>query len=131
MKAHIAIFTLSMALHLCAQSGANPRFAIPKPPPGHSRLVKPLFKGAELYSWQSNGTWHFSLLIGTNINKPVSVITNSRVRLSESDLFHALQQLAPGENVSWSIPAHRNSKFRIQFAARLSYVKYPKILQIK
>ena len=40
-------------------------------------------KGYELYSWQENGSWHFTLITGTNRNKTLEEITSTVNIVSE------------------------------------------------
>ena len=70
-------------------------------------------KGYELYSWQENGEWHFTLITGTNRNKNLEEIISG-----EDDEFEngggkirtegvegikaALSRVPEGEWVSWS-----------------------------
>jgi len=67
------------------------------------RAAKPAFKGIELYSWNpGDGTWHFSLLPGTNRQKTSSEITNSEVAIVGIDnLKQRLSALAKGEIIFW------------------------------
>jgi hypothetical protein len=63
---------------------------------GHS------MKGYELYSWQSDGNWFFSLLIGTNRMKTIEEITDPVVQLEGVDsLKEQLAKLPSREFVSW------------------------------
>ena len=75
---------------------------VPTPPAGQARLSKPLFKGVELYSWQQDGTWCFSLLPGTNRNKEPSEVHHPSAAVCSVALLRArLATLAPGELVFW------------------------------
>ena len=42
-------------------------------------------KGYELYSWQENGLWHFTLITGTNRNKTLEEIISNENILSEDE----------------------------------------------
>lgn len=64
------------------------------------RAPKPAFKGMELYSWQENGLWRYSLLVGTNRNKSWAEV--AAASMDESGLRERLAQLAVGEMVFWS-----------------------------
>jgi hypothetical protein len=68
------------------------------------RAARPAFKGIELYSWKADdGSWRFSLLPGTNRQKPVSEITEPEVTIVGVDnLKQRLSALARGESVLWS-----------------------------
>lgn len=63
-------------------------------------------KGWELYSWQENGRWYFSLLEGTNRTKTAAEIHAADVRLDGIDgLKPALQGVAAGQSVTWWSPS--------------------------
>jgi hypothetical protein len=65
-------------------------------------LKVPLMKGYELYSWQSDGKWFFSLLIGTNRMKSIEEVTDPAVQLEGvAALKEQLAKLPAGEYVSW------------------------------
>ncbi len=75
-------------------------------PVGQIEVAAPLrehsMKGYELYSWQSDGKWFFSLLIGTNRMKTIEEITDPAVKLEGVDaLKDQLAKLPSGEFVSW------------------------------
>ncbi len=71
----------------------------PEPP-------KTSMKGWELYSWQENGRWYFSLLEGTNRAKTVAEIRATDARLEGIDgLRPALQSVAAGQSVTWWTPS--------------------------
>jgi len=67
------------------------------------RASKPTFKGMELYSWKpAGGEWNFTLLAGTNRQKPISEIIASRTAIVRVfTLKRKLSQLANGEQVFW------------------------------
>ena len=59
-------------------------------------------KGYELYSWQSDGKWHYSILTGTNRNKTYEEITSQKpVLVGDTALRAALRKLPRGEEVFW------------------------------
>jgi hypothetical protein len=59
-------------------------------------------KGWELYSWQDQKSWKFSILIGTNRNKKLEEIKAPAVVLhSLKELKQALSELAKGEYLTW------------------------------
>jgi hypothetical protein len=63
-------------------------------------------KGFELYSWQENSAWKFSILIGTNRNKKLEEIKAPEVTLHNlKELERALSDLAKGEYVTWLKPS--------------------------
>jgi hypothetical protein len=68
-------------------------------------------KGYELYSWQEQGQWHFTLITGTNRNKTLEEIV-SNVNPSKEDWVNihmtgveaikaVLKRIPPNEWVSW------------------------------
>ncbi|MFA6568414.1 MAG: hypothetical protein WCS96_09400 [Victivallales bacterium] len=61
------------------------------------------FKGMELNSWRSpDGEWCFSILKGTNREKIIAEITDSKTRISGLDnLKIELAKLPKGERVFW------------------------------
>ena len=62
-------------------------------------------KGWELYSWQNQKSWKFSVLIGTNRNKKLEEIKAPEVVLhSLKELERALFELAKGEYITWFNP---------------------------
>ncbi len=61
-------------------------------------------KGYELYSWQSDDVWYFSLLTGTNRMKTIDEIKDAAIRLDDLENLKAeLDKLAVGEFVTWSM----------------------------
>lgn len=69
-------------------------------------------KGYELYSWQPNGEWRFTLITGTNRNKTREEITstadaltpNGWVKVSVTGidaLKRVLSRLPAGEEIVW------------------------------
>ena len=52
-------------------------------------------KGYELYSWQENGQWHFTLITGTNRNKTLDEITIGEDFISEAGwvAIHGVNQV--------------------------------------
>jgi hypothetical protein len=70
------------------------------------QLPSTSMKGFELYSWQEDGDWHFSLLVGTNRTKTVEEIHASGTRLDGLDaLTPALRGIAAGQWVTWWTPS--------------------------
>ena len=70
-------------------------------------------KGYELYSWQTNNQWHFTLITGTNRNKTLEEITSGENMLTEDGwvrisvqgvdaLKAVLHRLPQQENVFWA-----------------------------
>lgn len=60
-------------------------------------------KGYELYSWQADGAWSFSLLVGTNRLKTYEEVTSAEVAVQGVEAIKAaLGELPNGEQVFWS-----------------------------
>ena len=73
---------------------------------GSSEPPKTSMKGWELYSWQENGQWYFSLLEGTNRTKTIAEVQAGDTRLKGVDgLKPALQGVAAGQSVTWWAPS--------------------------
>jgi hypothetical protein len=67
---------------------------------------KTSMKGWELYSWQENGRWYFSLLEGTNRTKTVAEMHADAARLEGlQNLEPALEGIAAGQWVTWWTPS--------------------------
>ncbi len=70
-----------------------------------SGVLKTSMKGWELYSWQEDGDWLFSLLEGTNREKSSAEIQASDATLEGIDALEAtLESIAPGQYVTWWSP---------------------------
>jgi hypothetical protein len=60
-------------------------------------------KGYELYSWQKDGQWYFSVLVGTNREKTLEEIQSPGVTLKGLDALElALKKIQPGQAIIWS-----------------------------
>ena len=60
-------------------------------------------KGYELYSWQEDGQWKFSVLVGTNREKSLDEIKSTEVVLSGIDTLTAtLEKIPAGQYITWS-----------------------------
>jgi len=70
-------------------------------------------KGYELYSWQEQGQWHFTLITGTNRNKQLEEIISAGNTVSEDgwvkihvtgveDIEDVLSRVPEGEFVFWN-----------------------------
>ncbi|SRR6266511_2510611 len=60
-------------------------------------------KGYELYSWQEDGQWKFSVLIGTNREKSLDEIKSADVVLTGVDaLTSTLEKIPAGQYITWS-----------------------------
>ena len=75
------------------------------------------FKGYELYSWNEDNCWHFTLITGTNRNKTMEEITSKKDYVSEAGwvkvqvvgadaIKEVLGRLPRGESVFWSGELH-------------------------
>jgi hypothetical protein len=75
------------------------------------------FKGYELYSWQEEGQWHFTLITGTNRIKTIEEITSKEDFISETGwvkiqvvgadaIKDVLSRLPEGESVFWCDELH-------------------------
>lgn len=59
-------------------------------------------KGWELYSWNQNNTWNFSILIGTNRNKTYTEVIESDFRVKGVDSLKLLLAKLPAkEEIFW------------------------------
>jgi hypothetical protein len=60
-------------------------------------------KGYELYSWRDGNQWNFSLLVGTNREKTLDEIKDTKTMLRGVDaLTSALEQMPAGQYITWS-----------------------------
>jgi len=75
------------------------------------------FKGYELYSWEEDGQWHFTLITGTNRTKTVEEITTKDDYISETGwvkihvvgsdaIKDILSRLPQNESVFWCDELH-------------------------
>ena len=75
------------------------------------------FKGYELYSWEEEGQWHFTLITGTNRIKTIEEITYKGDFISETGwvkiqvvgadaIKDVLSRLPEGESVFWCDELH-------------------------
>lgn len=73
---------------------------------GEQPTVSPLpesMKGYELYSWEENGQWRFSLLVGTNREKTLDEIKSADTVLPDVDtLTSTLEKIPLGQFITWS-----------------------------
>jgi len=74
-------------------------------------------KGYELYSWEQDNQWHFTLITGTNRTKTMEEITSGDDYISETgwvkihvtgvdEIKHILSRLPQGESVLWCDELH-------------------------
>ena len=67
------------------------------PVPGEKSM-----KGYELYSWQKDSQWYFSILIGTNREKTLEEIQASAASMSGMDELRSVLEVIPaGEYLTW------------------------------
>jgi len=75
------------------------------------------FKGYELYSWEEEGQWHFTLITGTNRIKTIEEITSKEDSISDTgwvkiqvvgteSIKDVLSRLLEGESVFWCDELH-------------------------
>ncbi len=75
------------------------------------------FKGYELYSWEEEGQWHFTLITGTNRIKTIEEITSEgdsvsvtgwvKIQVVGADAIKdVLSRLPEGESVFWCDELH-------------------------
>jgi len=83
-----------------------------KLPPLPTDKLPRSFKGYELYSWQEDGQWHYTLITGTNRTKTMEEITSGENLISdtgwvkihvvgEEAIKAVLSRLYQGESVFW------------------------------
>ena len=88
----LSLILLALSMGACQK--ANP----PIPEQGVESM-----KGYELYSWEKDGGWYFSILIGTNREKSIEEIQSPDAALKGMDeLEAALQSIPAGQYVTWS-----------------------------
>jgi hypothetical protein len=60
-------------------------------------------KGFELYSWEKDGEWYFSVLVGTNREKTLAEIQSPDAVLKGMEELKALLKSIPtGQYITWS-----------------------------
>jgi hypothetical protein len=98
----------------------------------HGQSQRNTLKGYELYSWQRDGKWYYSLLPATNRSKTYQEIMSEQVARQGTKAIRAeLSKLQRGETVIWKSegspgiekPADRNH-------LRLSHPKGKKVRKI-
>ena len=93
------VLFLCLGCQAAAQAGptANPNVKTLLPVSGQGSL-----KGYELYSWQKDGKWVFSVLLGTNREKTLDEIQSPEARLDGLEALKAQLLLIPaGESLIW------------------------------
>lgn len=87
-------FSLLLGLALSGCATAEPPTA---------SLLPESMKGYELYSWEENGQWRFSLLVGTNREKTIDEIKSADTVLPDVDtLTSTLEKIPSGQFITWS-----------------------------
>jgi len=87
--------------------------AVPSPTPTAQPALPHSMKGYELYSWQEEGLWRFTLITGTNRIKTLEEITSGedeisadgwvKIRVEGAEaLQDVLGRLPAGEEVFWN-----------------------------
>ena len=95
----LSLFLVAVALVTAVTVFAAGCGGSPEPP-------KTSMKGWELYSWEEDGHWYFSLLEGTNRAKTIAEVHAADTRLKGVDgLKPALQGIAAGQSVTWWTPS--------------------------
>lgn len=88
------LFSLLLGLALSGCAAAEQPTASPLPES---------MKGYELYSWEENGQWRFSLLVGTNREKTIDEIKSADTVLPDVDaLTSTLEKIPSGQFITWS-----------------------------
>ena len=88
----LALISLGFSLSSCATTTQ----------PDVTQLSEAM-KGYELYSWQEDTHWVFSLLIGTNREKTLDEIRSPTTALTDVDALLAMLEKVPsGHYVTWS-----------------------------
>jgi hypothetical protein len=88
------LLVVPLGLLLTSCSTASPSDATP---------LAESMKGYELYSWQEDNQWQFSLLIGTNREKTLDEIKSNAATLPNVEvLISTLEKIPSGQYVTWS-----------------------------
>jgi hypothetical protein len=96
-KFSIGYLTLCAILLLLLATACQPKNPL-VPEPGYDSM-----KGYELYSWEKDGEWYFSILVGTNREKMLDEIQSADAALQGVDeLKAALESIPAGQYVTWS-----------------------------
>lgn len=91
------ISTLGFVLLMLAIGGCAQKASSLAPVAGEESM-----KGYELYSWEKDGQWYFSVLIGTNREKTLEEIQSADVALKGIDELKAvLKSIPAGQYVTW------------------------------
>jgi hypothetical protein len=95
----MCILLLAACVSGCQGAPVTPNPLLPQP--GAESM-----KGYELYSWQADGVWYFSVLVGTNREKTLAEIQSPDARLKGiAELQPVLEAMPTGQYVTWTAPA--------------------------
>jgi len=119
IKTGLWALLLGLAIPACT-TRPTPVVSPPAPSPTAVSHLPDSFKGYELYSWQVNGDWQFTLITGTNRNKTVQEIVAGEnvvredgwVRISVQGVTAiqaVLRALPAQEDVIWLSQPHLGS----------------------
>jgi hypothetical protein len=98
----IFIIVVSLIMSACNSSDNTPSATVSTPLP-HS------MKGYELYSWQTNNQWYFTLITGTNRLKTLDeIISNENIVTSDGWVKINVQSVDSIKNVLSRLPQHEN-----------------------
>ena len=98
----IFIVVVSLIVSACNPSDSTPSATVATPLP-HS------MKGYELYSWQTNNQWYFTLITGTNRLKSLDeIISNENIETSDGWVKINVQSVDSIKNVLSRLPQHEN-----------------------
>ncbi len=77
--------------------------ANPLPPVDYSSLCfEHSMKGWELYSWPNGNDWNYSVIVGTNMLKTYSMVTENPVSVTGAgSLEKILEHMPEGEEIAW------------------------------
>ena len=77
--------------------------AVPLPPIDYNTVnFEHSMKGWELYSWPNGDDWNYSVVVGTNILKTYSSVTENPIAVTGiSSLKRILEHMPLGEEIVW------------------------------
>jgi hypothetical protein len=111
---HTKIVLLALVLVTLMLTGYKPRKGLPSQGQSPTEPLPAGLKGYELYSWQADREWYFTLSSGTNRAKRVQEITsgendiaNDRVKVTVQgvhDVELILERIPPDARVAWMGP---------------------------
>jgi len=88
-------------------SACNPSVSTPSPSAIVATPLPHSTKGYELYSWQENNQWYFTLITGTNRVKSLEeIISNENTVTSDSWVRISVQGVDSIQNVLNGLPQH-------------------------